>query len=74
MNVLIFIILLKLSNIGIEGGMKSVKDQKQITNNEPINLEDSSEDIIEMARAENLKNGTQLYSLDELKNIEQDNI
>jgi len=77
-------VLLKLSNTGsesllnktklIENKPKDSKDSKDSEILKDFNIEDNAEDIIELARAKDLKDGTQLYGLDELKSIEQSNM
>lgn len=63
-------ILVKLSNQGVESTLKT----KELPAPGDLNIEDSSDEIIELARAKNLEDGTQLYHLNDLKDIEQDNI
>jgi len=70
-------ILIKLSNQGVEGTMRSKALPQKTDNgelNEELNIEDSADDIIELARAKNLEDGTQLYALNDLKDIEQQNL
>ena len=74
-------VLLKLSNTGSESLLNKTKlienkpkDSKDSEVLKDFNIEDNAEDIIELARAKDLKDGTQLYGLDELKSIEQSNM
>jgi len=62
-------VLLKLSGQGAEAKITKAKRLK-----ERENIEDSADDIIELAKSKSLVDGTSLYGLDELKEIESCNL
>jgi len=62
-------VLLKLSNTGAEAKLLKLKEPTK-----DLNIEDSAEEILELSKAKDLKDGLSLYGLEELKEIEKCNL